>query len=84
MYNSLPVELKDSTSLEIFKKNLKTHIFRKSYDATYDATVNDAYRVLWLHKDAFNNHETIIIMCIVYFDVCVLCIHVFDVFSNVI
>ena len=45
LYNSLPVELKDSTSLEIFKKSLKTHLFIKSYDLE-NLKVNDRYRVL--------------------------------------
>ena len=45
LYNSLPVELKDSTSLEIFKKNLKTHLFTTSYDLQ-NLKVNDRYRVL--------------------------------------
>ena len=45
LYNKLPVELKDSPCLERFKKELKTYLFRKSYDLN-NLTVNEQYRVL--------------------------------------
>ena len=45
MYNNLPVELKTLTCLERFKNDLKTHLFRKSYDL-HNKLVNEEYRVL--------------------------------------
>ena len=45
MYNNLPVELKTLTCLERFKNDLKTHLFRKSYDL-HNKLVNVEYRVL--------------------------------------
>ena len=45
LYNALPAELKDSACLERFKRDLKTYLFRKSYDLTNES-VNEGYRVL--------------------------------------
>ena len=32
LYNKLPLDIKDSCSVEVFKKKLKTHIFKKCFD----------------------------------------------------
>ena len=32
MYNSLPLDLRNADSIAIFKKHLKTFIFREAYD----------------------------------------------------
>ena len=44
LYNQLPVSIKQLTSVESFKKQLKTFLFRKTYDLV-DGTVMEDYRV---------------------------------------
>ena len=44
LFNSLPVEIQNSNGLEIFKKLLKTHIFRKVYDLE-NKCMKDRYKL---------------------------------------
>ena len=44
LYNKLPDNIKSLNSVESFKKNLKTHIFRKAYNMS-DKSINSAYSV---------------------------------------
>ena len=44
LYNKLPNHIKDSENIVTFKKNLKTFLFRKSYDLC-DKTINENYQI---------------------------------------
>ena len=44
LYNALPTEIKSQDNVSGFKKKLKTHLFRKSYDNT-DLCLNPLYHV---------------------------------------
>ena len=44
LFNKLPLEIRTSPNIEQFKKKLKTHLFKKSYDLN-DKTMNEAYKL---------------------------------------
>ena len=44
LYKRLPVELKDLTSVDSFKKHLKTFLFLQSYNVAM-GTLNEVYKV---------------------------------------
>ena len=44
LFNRLPVSLKESDSIDLFKSKLKTFMFTKAFDLS-DRSLNEGYRV---------------------------------------
>ena len=68
MYNSLPDEVRHSTSLEMFKRRLKTFIFRQAYDLE-TIRINEQFDV-----------ELKLLYCILVYCFCILYLYIVFVF----
>ena len=55
VWNSLPTDLKLSSSLASFKSKLKTHLFKKSYSLCWD----NCYRCYWSYRNVKKDVDVI-------------------------